>query len=240
MALNRTAALALATSLCGALILGTAGAAVAAPAHEGRLPAASSPVVPMTPQQRAAQQDLTALTEAARGLVAGPVAERPSARPAVEAALATALASLTAATADPEPVPVPGTPVPTIVVSPPTAPVDPEPSTTGDSPGVTASGEDHASVNAPIQGATEPDPTTPGTTTPGTTQPDTTQPDTTRPDSDVAAAKTALKVKFEALFDAVSARDWSKAKLTFDEAVKLSGELITKFAVGRIGTWTHS
>ncbi len=98
MAPNRTAALALSTSLCGALILGTAGAAAATTATDGRLPAASAPVLQ-------AQLDLDALTEAVIDLAFAPAADRTAARARFEAELADTLADTASAALahDPEP-----------------------------------------------------------------------------------------------------------------------------------------
>ncbi|GAA3491947.1 hypothetical protein [Streptomyces cremeus] len=97
MAPNRTAALALSTSLCGALILGTAGAAAATTATDGRLPAASAPV-------RQAEPDLDALTEAVIDLAFASAADRTAARTRFEAELADTLADTASAvlTHDPE------------------------------------------------------------------------------------------------------------------------------------------
>ncbi|MFJ6699100.1 hypothetical protein ACIQM4_23870 [Streptomyces sp. NPDC091272] len=118
MALHKAAALALSTSLCGALILGTAGAAVAAVDPGDHTPAVSAP----TAQQREAARDLDELLEDVRGLdelaeaartmfddddADDVPAGRHQARTQVEAKLAAALGRPAAAERDAAPKPDP-------------------------------------------------------------------------------------------------------------------------------------
>ncbi|CAM5517527.1 hypothetical protein GCM10010329_54270 [Streptomyces spiroverticillatus] len=199
MALNRTAALALSTSLCGALILGTAGTAVATTTDSR--PSASAAA------QHGVQRDLDALTEATRTFAAAPAADRAAARALVEARLADAL------TDDPEPAAA-NTPLSLLT------PVDDDVTDTG------PAGQTTTPVQTEDPNANAGVGTNTATTTVDTTPPPViVDPGPVKPCPMVSAARTALKASVEALVKAVSTGNWDAARQAFGNVQQASAKL---------------
>ncbi|MFJ2741479.1 hypothetical protein ACIO3O_17645 [Streptomyces sp. NPDC087440] len=202
MALNRTAALALSTSLCGALILGTAGTAAAATIAGGSIPSASAAA------GHGVRHDLDALTKAARNLAVAPAAERTAARALVEARLADALAGTASAARadDPEPVAA-NTPLSLL------DPVDDDTTDTDTAQTVDPEADTGTGTN------------TATTTVDTTTPPVIVDPGPAKPCPTVSAARTALKASVDALVKAVSTGDWDAARQAFGGVQQASAKL---------------